>query len=112
MFKLEKKDTIKWPVQVNIPKDGGGFATHEFSAEFKLQEQSKMDLLIERLKNDDVDILRELVVGWSGVSDAEGNVVTYTDEARDQLIDIPYVRSALLKAYFEAATGNRAKRGN
>lgn len=112
MFKLEKKTSFQWPVSVNVPRDGGGFATHEFTAEFALQEQSKMDQMLERLRNDDQDILPIILVGWSGVQDADGNVLTYTEENRDALINIPYVRSALIKAYFEAANGNKVKKGN
>jgi hypothetical protein len=112
MFKIEKKATFFWPVLVNVPKDGGGFASHEFQAEFKFHEQSKMDLLLERLKNDDHDILRDLLVGWKQVSNPDGTPVEYTEEAKEALIDIPYVRSALLKSYFEAISGNKVKRGN
>lgn len=112
MFKIQKKATFTWPVTVNVPRDGGGFVTHEFTAEFKLQEQSKLDRLLEQFRNEDRDILKELLVGWEGVSDAEGNVMLFTEETRDHLIDIPYVRTGLLKAYFESSSGNKVKKGN
>lgn len=112
MFKMQKKETFQWPVSVNIPKDGGGFNTHEFTGEFKLQEQSRLDRLLELSKTDDRDVLKELLVGWAGVQDSNGEVLAFNEENRDQLIDIPYVRSALLKCYFDAANGTKVKRGN
>lgn len=112
MFKIEKKSTFKWPVTVNVPKDGGGFSSFEFSAEFKLFDQSKMDLLLERFRNDDQDIIKEMLVGWTGVQDSDGKELVFSVENRDTLTDIPYVRSALLKGYFEAASGNKVKKGN
>lgn len=112
MFKLEKKSTFTWPVTVNVPKDGGTFASHQFTAEFKLQEQSKVDALLLRFQQNDEDILKELLVGWLGVQDSDGDELDYTEENKAKLLDIPYVRSALLKAYFEAASGNKVKRGN
>ena len=112
MFKIEKKTTFTWPVPVNVPKDGGGFATYEFTAEYKLHEQSKMDMLLERFRNDDQDLLKDLLVGWKGVQDSNGDDFPYSEANRDQLLEITYVRSAVMKCYFEAASGNKVKKGN
>jgi len=112
MFKLEKKTTFRWPVVVNVPKDGGGFASYEFTGEFKLHDQSKMDTLLERFRQDDQDVLRELLIGWSGVQDSNGDELLVNDENRDTLIDVPYVRSEMLKEYFDAVSGNKVKKGN
>ena len=112
MFKLEKKDTFRWPVTVNVPRDGGTFASHQFTAEYKLLEQSKVDALIERFRNDDADFLNEILVGWDGVFDAEGNKLDFNEDSKRQLLEIPYARTALVKTYFDAANGNKVKRGN
>jgi hypothetical protein len=112
MFKMQKQDTFKWPCIINVPKDGGGFSSHEMSAEFKLLEQSKIDVLLEQFKTADKDLLQTLLVGWTGVCDEEGNPMPFTDTSRDAFIDYPYVRTALLKGYFEATSGNKVKKGN
>lgn len=112
MFKIQKATSFQWPVQVNVPRDGGGFATHEFTAEYKMLEQSKIDLALEKFKNEDSDMLKEIVIGWNGVQDSDGNVLPYSDENRDTLLEIPYVRTALMKGFFEAVSGNKVKKGN
>jgi hypothetical protein len=112
MFKIEKSKTFKWPVKIHVPREGGTFATHEITAEFALQEQSKMDALLEAFKNDDTDMLPTVLIGWSGVQDPDGNVFEYSEENKAVLLDIPYVRTAVMKAYFAAATGNKQKSGN
>lgn len=110
MFKIQKSDTFKWPVSVNVPVDNGRFQTYEFTGEFKLHEQSKIDQLLERFRNDDHDFVVDLLVGWSGVQAADGNDLPYNDDNKRILLDIPYVRTAVTKAYFEASTGNKQKK--
>lgn len=112
MFKIQAKTSFQWPVQVNVPRDGGGFATHEFTAEYKMLDQSKIDIALEKFKNDDSDMLKEVVIGWNGVQDSNGDLLQFTEENRDTLLDIPYVRTALMKGFFEAVSGNKVKKGN
>lgn len=112
MFKMKKKDTFNWPVVINEPRDGGGFLSHEIKCEFKLQEQSKMDTLLAQFREDDRDILKVLLVGWTGVQNEDGEPMPFNDETRDAFLDLTYVRTALLKAYFDATSGNKVRKGN
>src|SRR5688572_354029 len=101
MFKIEKKESFKWPVTVFVPKDGGGFHPgREFQCTFKLLPQSQMDTALDKLKADDVDLLRTLVLDWTGVQDHDGSEFPFSEENRDTFIDIPYVRTAMIKSYF------------
>jgi hypothetical protein len=108
MFQLAQKNTCKWPVTVLVPQDGGKRAKQTFSAEFSLLPDERQ----RELKNgsvSDEEFLREVVVGWDGVQDADGAELPFGDEALDRLIAIPYVRAALIEAYFDFAAGGRRK---
>lgn len=117
MFKIADDDTkiIKSrPVVINIPGDGGAITKADITADFIILPQSEIDDLIaaSREVDGDADILRKVWCGWSGVQDASGNTLDYSEAARDKLLDITYVRSALLQAYFKSASGEKAQRKN
>lgn len=117
MFKISDDDTkiIKSrPVVINIPGDGGAITKADITADFVILPQNEVDDLIAAARDGDgdADMLRKVWCGWSGVQDAGGNTVEYSEAARDKLLNIPYVRSALLQAYFKSASGEKARRGN
>jgi hypothetical protein len=56
--------------------------------------------------------LRAVIVDWpadSGIADEEGRPLAFTPERRDQLIDVPYVQSALITAYRDTCAGRITK---
>jgi len=114
MFKIAENPTYKWPVTVQVPKDGGKFVPATFTAELKALGQGDIDRAIAAASNgdDNADILLEVLVGWSGVQDADGTELPYSEEARAKLLDIPYVRRALVAAFFDSITSSGARRKN
>lgn len=112
MFKLAQKTSYTWPVTVHIPADGGRFTKAGFDAEFKALPQERIDdYLAGRGNDDEADFLNEVVIGWKGVADDAGADVPYSEDAKPKLLAIPYVRTALVRAFFESITGG-AKRKN
>lgn len=90
-------------VQVRVPVDGG-HASQEFSARFRACDIDELrDLAPE-------DQLRRVWIGWDGVVTPEGQPVPFSDAARDHLIGMLFVRTAVLRTYAEAIAG--AARGN
>lgn len=110
MFKIEKALTVKWPVTVNIPRDGGRTTKATFNADFKLLEQDELDAVMEH--GGDREIGCAVLVGWDGVADDNGAPIAFSEDARDALLKIPYVRAALVGAYFQCASGREAARKN
>lgn len=56
--------------------------------------------------------LRTVIVDWpadSGIADEEGRPLAFSPERRDQLVDIPYVQSALITAYRDTCAGRITK---
>jgi hypothetical protein len=51
----------------------------------------------------------EVLAGWSNVQDEDGEDVPFTAASKAELLNIPAVASAIVVAYFESVTGNKAK---
>ncbi len=111
MFKITQQPTYTWPVQVELPTDGGKVEKATFDVEFKRLTQSRVDeirMAVERGEMRDIDLAREAMVGWTGVVDGDGPV-PYSESARDQLLDIPMVSSAIVTALLGSLSGARRK---
>lgn len=112
MFRIDDSDSYKWPVTVEIPRDGGKFTKATFTAEFKRVGQARINEIVQQSRDeDDRDFLNEVFVGFEDVEDADGSKLEYSETARGKLLDIPYVRVGLTKAFFESMGGkqNRVK---
>jgi hypothetical protein len=108
MFKIVSSAEFSWPIKVQVPVDGR-HAEQVFSARFKKVDR---DRLVE-LQSGDPDaeeaFLSEVVVGWEGVGDEQGNPLPFTPENRRLLLNVPYARTAVIEGYFEALGGRRRK---
>lgn len=107
MFKLKQTDTFFWPVEVQIPGDGGKFDKQTFDAQFKRVSQQKLYAMredIEAGKVTDDSFAREVLVGWRGVTD-DGTEVPFSETTLDQLLDIPTVAASIVMAFTKAHSG-------
>ena len=113
MFKLAETNTIWWPVKVSIPLDGGKVRNATFSAEFEILEQKEQDELYAGGGND-VDLVRRVFRRWKEdqVQGPDGAALAVTDEAKESLIQIQYVRAGIIAAYLQASFGREAARKN
>ena len=113
MFKISQNTTYKWPVTVHIPRDGGKFVKGTFTAEFKAMPQNEIDGVLADLRDghQDADLASACLTGWANVQDDDGSDLPYGDEAKDKLLNVPYVRVALVTAFFESIGGG-ARRKN
>ena len=82
-FVLKQSSSYSWPVSVKLPADGGKFEKQTFDA--------------------------QLLVGWSGVVDGDGDEILFSETLKEQLLDIPTVAAAIIVAYFDSLTGSKAK---
>jgi len=108
MFKVAKTKTVRWPVTVKVPQDGGRTQDAEFTAEFDVIPQQTMDAVVLAAG----DLLDRVLIGWEGVADESGQATPYSSEAKKDLLDITYVRHALFGAYSEVQQGRAAARKN
>jgi hypothetical protein len=123
-FVLKQSDTYSWPVSFDVPADGGRFVKQTFDAEFKRPTQARIveiqEAVLKRLRavqNDeetdglitDLEIAEEILVGWSGIDDGEGNAVPYSQKAKDQVLNVPAVSASIVEAFFESLKGAKRK---
>ena len=109
---LSTDKTYFWKVELQVPTDDG-YEDIDFEVRFKSIPQSKLMKLIAKQQKDgsnDAEIVKEIMVGWRGVVDSEGKEIPYTTKARDQLLDVVGVASAIGEVFFDSRV--RAKRKN
>lgn len=105
-FVLKKSSSYKWPVTVEVPMDGGRFKKETFTAIFRKMSRSAFNDLIDQ--GDDA-LVNEIIQGWENVKDEDGEEVPFDEDAKQQLFDDPYVLRALITAYTDSLTGEKAK---
>lgn len=109
MFKINPEPTFTNTVKVRVPDDAG-FETQTFQATFKVISTYKAAEFDFGKGSEVTDFLRTVVVGVSDVADAHGTPLSDSEEMRDMLFGIPYVRPAFISSYFEGVSG--AQLGN
>jgi hypothetical protein len=108
-FVVTKEPTFTHTVTVPVPVDGG-HVEEKFKATFRVIDSKKIEDFDLDTEKGSTEILQAVIVKLDDLVDANDQAMPYSDALRDQLIQVPYVRAALGKAYF-AAIG-RAARGN
>jgi hypothetical protein len=111
-FILKRDDRFSWPVSFDVPIDGGKFKRETFDAEFRRLSQSRLDEIRELSRTEgvtDPEVAREVLVGWSGIKDDDGEDVPFSESALEQLLDVPMLATAIVAKYFESLQGAKAK---
>ena len=116
-FVLKQSDTYSWPVSFDVPVDGGRHERQTFDGEFKRLPQSKIGPMVAELqKVDDLgeleritEIAKDVLVGWSGINDDDGKEMPFSQKALEQLLEVPFLAVAVLKAYMDSIKGAKRK---
>jgi hypothetical protein len=111
MFKIAHSAEYTWPVTVEIPTDGGRSEKSTFDAKFKRLTQTRIDEIRKGISNaeiNDADLAREVLIGWTGVVDDNGDV-PFSEASRDRLLDIPTVSAAIVMSLLGSLSGARRK---
>lgn len=112
MFVISQTSSYKWPVAVEFPIDGGRVEKQSFDAEFRRLSQTRIEeirKLIEDGGITDRDFAREVLIGWNGVIDGNGDPVPFSEATRDALLDVPLVSASIIRAFMESLAGARRK---
>ena len=121
-FKLSVATSYEWKVAGKLANE-----SYSFTAEFAFLDQERIDYLLVAsakraalLKRGEDDpelegvnhrtIAAEVLVGWSGVTDDDGEPVDFTAASADKFLRIQGVAQAVCDAWAESLEG--AKRGN
>lgn len=113
-FNIKRPASFKWPVEVNLPADGGRYKKDTFTAEFINLSTDEVDDFAKLTTENDKTLAEKvgrIMTGWSGIVDDSGEV-PFSDKALDEALKIPGVANAIIMAYSDAIMGNGARRKN
>jgi hypothetical protein len=121
-FKISTASSYPWPVAGELAG-----TRYSFTAQFAFLDQERIDYLLVAsakraalLKRGEDDpelegvshrtVAAEVLVGWSGVTDDDGEPIGFTAATADKFVRIQGVAKAICDAWAESLEG--AKRGN
>lgn len=111
-FKLAQRDSYTWPVPLSIPADGGRFDKFSFDAQFRVLTQARIREIGDQINagdTDDAAVSREIICGWSGITDANDKEMPFSEKALDDLLNIPMVATFIVRAWFTSLKGAKQK---
>lgn len=106
-IKITQSDTFRWPVKVNIPKDGGGYEVGTFDAVFKRLPRSEVEEIGTRVATGEItglDAVRQILIGWSGVL-GDNEEIPFSEANREKFLEIPGVGLAIFRVFTNANNG-------
>jgi hypothetical protein len=120
-FVLKQSASYTWPVPLLIPVDGGRREKFSFDAEFKRLPQSRINEIIKLARAleigrsddetlDDKTAVKEILIGWSGVTDDSAKEIPFSEAALEQLLELPTIAGQIVTAWFKSM--EVAKKGN
>lgn len=103
----------EWPVKISVAGDGGSLSSSQMTVDLTLLTKGDFDAAVAAAKGGavldvDAEVLKSLIIGWSGVVDETGAEVPFSVEALSTLSGMPNARAAIYDAYFEAGAGKAA----
>ena len=109
MFNVDEKPVFTRTVTALVPK-GEGHDPQTFKATFNVLDDDEIDGVALGETKKVKELLRKMLVGMDDLADAAGNAIPFSDQIRDRMLKLPYVRVALLQAYYggtiEGRSGN------
>ena len=112
MFVLNKNGSYSWPVIFSVPADGGKVEKKSFEVTYKRLPQSKLKKVldeVEESKVTDIDFCKDVVIGWKGIQDEDGNELQFSESSLESLLDYPMLAKTLVLTYIESLSGAKAK---
>lgn len=111
-MKIIRNPEFKTTVKVLVPTDGGQ-REQQFTVRFRALTRSEEAGFDAMNASSTDDFLRRIVIGWEDLKDEDGQPFEFSDERLNLLIDLHYIRFAIVQAYTNAISGVRAaRRGN
>lgn len=110
-FVIKQSDSYFWPVEIEVPIDGGRFEKHTFDAEFRRLPQTRIEEIVtggENAPENDRALVAEIMIGWKGVTDGTDELV-WSEKNRDMVLEIPKIAANICEAWAKSVAGIRKK---
>jgi hypothetical protein len=105
MFIVAANPQFTHTVKILVPSDGGHLE-QSLKVTFKVIDSDE-----EQAERHDLNTIagsiafcKEVVVSLDDLVDAEDKPVVYSDQLRDRLLKVPYIRTPIARAYYDAMT--------
>ncbi|WP_297772674.1 hypothetical protein [uncultured Roseovarius sp.] len=108
MFKIDQKPTFTRRVEIKVPADGG-HEMQDLEVTFRVLPDEEIEAFDMRTTRGEREFLAATVFHIDDVEDEKGSALPYSDNLRDRLVGLAYVRVALINAYYAALMGSRVK---
>lgn len=126
-FILDQASTYRWPVEFDIPGDGGRRVKQSFDAEFQRIDQERVEEIVRCVKRrealeeagreipdeldgyDAISVARSLLAGWSGIAGADGADVPFTEATVARVLGTPTVATMIVQAWADSIAGSKRK---
>ncbi len=106
-FRIASQFEFSRRVTARVPVDGG-HEEQSFDVRFRYLPEAERERLSKEA--DPVRaVLSRAIVSMSDIVDDDGRELPWNDKLRDQMLDLPFVRLPLARAWGEAIAGERAK---
>jgi hypothetical protein len=108
-FVLAPVEAIRVIVNIEIPGDYGNSTPADLDIKFKKLPVSELKKIQdgEKSKIPLRDIVRDNILDIQGVKGVDGKDIHYSDEVRDQLMDMSHVLGAVLMGFWQAQNGQK-----
>ena len=107
MFKVDENPSFIRTVKVKVPK-GEGHEEQTFKAAFNVVDDEIVDGVQLQNAAEVKKVLRKMLAGMEDLANTAGEAIPYSEEIREKILKLPYVRIALLAAYYEGVTDQRS----
>lgn len=110
MLTLKEIPDVAIDVPIDVPGDDGTATQSTITVRYKLRKVSETKAMFaapEDERPDDDTLMQRDIVDIQNVKDADGNALEFSPELLAQLMDLPYVRPALIRGWMDVQS-NRA----
>lgn len=108
MLKVGHSESFWYPITVKILDENGNEVPYEFKARFRRLPREELLTKIQNMK--DLELMRENLIGWSGVVDEAENPLPFTEENKELVFSLWPVLPTMARTFVESqAPEARAK---
>ena len=103
-FVIDQSPTYKWRVEVKVNKDGE-VSTEIFTAHFKNISQSRFKEMVKMIDDkqiEDVDVAKEVLLGWEDLEASDGSQVPFNKSTLNQLLEVRGFATAVGFAFMQS----------
>jgi len=109
MFKVLDEPTFSTGVEIKVPTDKGP-QTEKCKPTYRAIDAEEIEVFDLRSVKDTKAFLRRVIVRIDDLTDAKGAPLTWSEEALEAVLRLPYALNPLTVGYFDQLNG--AQKGN